>query len=115
MLDKSEDPQQFDADKGIGDMLGKVVADGRALAEAELALVKAKAISRAGSYRKPAILLAVAALFAIGAVVTLCLTIAAALATLIGPLGGGLIATLVALLIAGGLAMWARSSLENDA
>ncbi|MBB3763728.1 phage holin family protein [Sphingomicrobium lutaoense] len=113
MLDKSEDPQQFDADKGIGDMLGKVVADARELAEAEVELAKVKALSHANRYRRPAILLGAALLFAIAGVVALILTIGAALATLIGPLGGGLIATLIALAIAGGLAMWAKSSLEN--
>jgi hypothetical protein len=93
-------PQSFDPDEPIGDLLGQIIADGRDLAEAELALVKAKAISEAAAYRRPAFLLGIAAIFAIGAVITLFWAIAASLATLVGPLAGGVIASAIAIVIA---------------
>jgi hypothetical protein len=45
--------------------------------------------------------------------VVLCVTMALALATLIGPLAGGLLATLVALGISGLLALLAKRSWES--
>jgi predicted NBD/HSP70 family sugar kinase len=45
-------------------------------------------------------------------VVVFCITIALALATLIGPLAGGLVATLVAFAIAGGLALIGAKKLK---
>ncbi|WP_260484063.1 phage holin family protein [Sphingomicrobium flavum] len=113
MLDEQADPQNFDPDSGIGDLLGRVVNDGREYAAAELNLAKAKAVSHAGLYRGPLVMLAVAGVFGIAAVVTLFVTVALALATLVGPLAGGLIATAIAAVIAGGLALTAKSKLEK--
>lgn len=113
MLDEREDPQNFDPDSGIGDLLGRVVNDGREYAEAELKLAKAKALSHANQYRTPLIMLAIAAVFGLAAIVTLFVTIAMALATLVGPLAGGLISTAIAAGIAGVLALVARSRLEK--
>ena len=111
MLDE-RDPQHFDPDESIGEIIGKIVTDGRELAEAELDLIKAKAISEAMGYKVPALLFAGAFLFAMGAMIALFWGIAAALATLIGPLGGGLAGAAIALLAAGLLAMVAKSKLE---
>lgn len=113
MLDTREDPQDFDPDSGIGDLLGRVVNDGREYAQAELKLAKAKAVSHAHQYRAPLAMLVVSAIFGIAAVVTLCITVAMALATLIGPLAGGLVATGLAATIAGLLALAAKSRLEK--
>ena len=113
MLDEQEDPQNFDPDSGIAELLGRVVTDSRNFAEAEINLAKAKAFSHAGQYRGPLALLACAAIFGIAGVVTLFMTIAMALATLVGPFAGGLIATGIAALSAGILAMLAKSKLEK--
>lgn len=112
MLDE-RDPQHFDPDESIGEIIGKIVNDGRELAEAEIELIKAKALSEAMGYRTPALLLAVAFIFALGAVISLFWGVAAALATMIGPLGGGLAAAAIALVIAGIFAMIAKSHLEK--
>ena len=102
-----------DEEKPIGELFGQLIDDGKAFAQAEIALVKAQATSKAGAYKRPVALLAIAALFVVAAVVMLVITIAAALATLIGPLAAGLVATLVAALVAGGLALAAKKDIEK--
>ena len=96
----------------IGELVGRLIDDGKGYARAELGLAKAKAEARADTLKLPALLLGAAFLFLQAGVVVLCITIALALATLIGPLAGGLVATLVALGIAGGLALYAKRLLD---
>ena len=103
-IDQDEEP--------IGELVGRLIDEGKGYARAELGLARAKAEAKADSYKLPALLLAGAFLFLQAAVVVLCLAIADGLATLIGPLGGGLVATLVALGIAGGLAYYAKRLLD---
>ncbi|MBW0145097.1 phage holin family protein [Sphingomicrobium clamense] len=91
-----DDPQSFDPDVEIAEILGRIVGDGRDLAEAEFELIKAKALSEAVQYKKPAVLLVVAAGFAIAALIVAVIAVSAALATLIGPLAGGLVAAAIA-------------------
>lgn len=95
----------------IGELFGRLIDEGKGYARAEIGLVKATAAAKADAVKLPAILLVVAVLFVIAGVVVLCMTIALALATLIGPLAGGLAATLIAFGIAGGLALIAKSKL----
>ena len=88
----------------LGDLLGRLIDQGKGYARAEVGLVKAIASAKVEAAKLPAILLGTALLFVIAGVVVFCITIALALATLIGPLAGGLIATVIAFAIAGGLA-----------
>ena len=88
----------------VRELFGRLIDQGKGFARAEVDLVRAIATARAEAIKLPAILLGVALLFAIAGVVVFCMTIALALATLIGPLAGGLVATRVAFAIAGGLA-----------
>lgn len=111
MLDE-RDPQNFDPDDSIGDILGRIVTDGRDYAEAEVALAKAKLVSNVTAYKVPVLLLGGAFVFAIGAVISLFWGIAAALATLVGPLAGGALSALLALGIAAILAMVAKGKME---
>ena len=96
-------------EKPIGELFGRLIDEGKAYARAELGLAKAAAESKADQAKKPAILAGAALLFLIAGVVVLCMTLAQSLATLIGPLAGGLIASLVTLAIAYGLFLWART------
>ena len=98
-------------ERPIGELFGQLVDEGKGFARAEIALAKAQAESKVDDYKMPAVLLAGAFLFVQASVVVLCMTIAMALATLIGPLAGGLAATLVGLSIAGGLALVAKKKL----
>ena len=78
-----------------------------------MGLVKAQAEDKAEAIKLPALLFGAAFLFLQASVVVLCMTIALALATLIGPLGGGLVATLIGLGIAGALALVGKAKLRG--
>lgn len=88
----------------LGELVGRLVNQGKGYARAEVGLAKAIAAAKVDAAKVPAILFAGALLFVIAGVVVFCMTIALALATLVGPLAGGLIATLIAFGIAGLLA-----------
>jgi hypothetical protein len=95
-------------EKPIGELFGDLIDQGKAYARAELGLAKATAEAKADAAKKPAVLGAAALLFLIAGVVVLCMTLALALTTLVGPLAGGLIASLITFGIAYGLFLWAR-------
>ena len=95
-------------ERPIGELFGKLIDDGKAYAKAELGLAKANAEAKANEAKKPALLGAAALLFLMAGVVVLCMTLALALATLVGPLAGGLIAALVTFGIAAALGFWAK-------
>lgn len=95
-------------ERPIGELFGDLIDHGKAFAKAELGLAKATAEAKADQAKKPALLGAAALLFLIAGVVVLCMTLALALATLVGPLAGGLIATLITFGIAAGLGYWAK-------
>lgn len=96
----------------IGELVGRLIDEGKGYARAEVGLAKAVASAKVDTFKLPAALLATAFLFVIAGVVVFCMTIALALATLIGPLAGGLVATFVAFAIAGGLAFVAMNKLS---
>jgi len=77
-------------EESIGDLLGRLVEDGRAYAEAEIALVKAIAAHRAVRARRAAILLAAGILLIFLAALALMFGAVLGLAALLGPMGAGL-------------------------
>ena len=103
---------EHDEDVPIGDLVGRLIDQGKGYARAEVGLAKAVATAKVDTFKLPAALLAAALLFVIAGVVVFCMTIALALATLIGPLAGGLVATVVAFAIAAGLALVAKNKLS---
>ena len=102
-----------DDERPIGELFGQLIDEGKAYAKAELGLAKATAESKAQATKKPALLGAAALLFLIAGVVVLSMTLALALATLIGPLAGGLIAAAITLGIAAVLGLLAKQELEK--
>lgn len=100
-------------EKPIGELFGELIDQGKAYARAELGLAKATAEAKAEAAKKPVLLGAAALLFLIAGVVVLCMTFALALATLVGPLAGGLIASMITFGIAYGLFLWARQEAGN--
>ena len=97
MLKPSTEPmQEPEGERPIGEVVHQLIDEGKAYAKAEVDLAKAQALAKAEAYKVPAILLFTALLFAQAAVTVLAVTIALALAPLIGALGGGLVAVLVA-------------------
>lgn len=96
MLKPAKDAQEPEDERPIGEVVGQLIDEGKAYAKAEVDLAKAQALAQAERFKLPAILLFAALLFAQAAVTVLAVTIALALAPMIGPLGGGLVAVLLA-------------------
>jgi hypothetical protein len=97
-----------DEEKPIGELFGRLIDEGKAYAKAELGLAKASAEAKADAAKKPALYGAGALMFLLAGVVVLCMTLALALATLVGPLAGGLIASLATFGVAYALFYLAR-------
>jgi len=102
-----------DDERPIGELFEQLIDEGKAYAKAEFRLAKATAESKADQAKKPALLAAASLLFLIAGVVVLCMTFALALATLVGPLAGGLIAALLTFGIAYGLYLLAMQELRK--
>ena len=97
-----------DEEKPVGELFSKLIDEGKAYAKAEIGLAKATAEAKATSAKKPIIVGFAALLFLQSATTVFAVTVALALETLIGPLAGGLIATVIALGIAAVLGLWAK-------
>jgi hypothetical protein len=82
-------------DESIGDLVGRLLEDGRRYARAELDLAREIARHRAGQARNGFIALAVGVTLAMSALTALLLGVVLGLATLIGPLLSGLAVALV--------------------
>jgi len=108
------DPTTDDSDRPVGELVHELIEDGKAYARAELEHVKAIAASKANALKLPAILFGFAVLFALAAFVALVVGIANGLATLIGPLAGGVVAALLFAVVAGGLGWYGARRLRDD-
>ena len=93
-------PREGHDEASIGDLFGRLAEDGRTYLRAEAGVYKAIAARRAGQARNGAIAMAVAFLLGLGAVVTLLVMIAIALALHVGPLLAGLIVAAAASVLA---------------
>jgi len=110
MLKPAKEAQEPEDERPIGEVVHQLIDEGKAYAKAEFDLVKAEALAKAAGFRIPAILLFTALLFAQAAVTVLAVTVALTLAPMIGPLGGGLVAVLLA---GGAAALLAWQGLEK--
>lgn len=88
LASRARDPR----DESIGDLVRRLVDDGKAYARAEVDLYKRIAKRRAGKAKTGAILLGVGIALLLSANTALILGIVLGLATLIGPFGAGLVA-----------------------
>ena len=104
-----------DEEKPVGELFSKLIDEGKAYAKAEIGLAKATAEAKATSAKKPIIVGFAALLFLQSATTVFAVTVALALATLIGPLAGGLTATMIALGIAALLGLWAKKLWDERA
>jgi len=98
-------PAQDPRDDSIGDLVGRLVEDGREYARTEIGLYKQIARYRAGRARNGLILLAAGAVLGLSALTALILGFVLGLANLIGPVLAGIA---VALVLAGGGYMLVR-------
>lgn len=90
--------------ESIGSLVGRLVADGKAYARAEVDIYKHKALAWVPPVRTAAILAVVALFLAQAAITTLLVFLGFWLALWLGPLGGGIAAALIGLALAGLLA-----------
>jgi len=103
----NDDQPGHPPDQPVGELISRVLEDGKAYAIAELNVVKAMAEERVSAFKLPAIALVAALLVSQAAIIVLALGITMALATLVGPLLAGLVGFLVFGGLAGALGWWA--------
>jgi len=96
-------PAPADNERPIGELVHELIEDGKAYARAELGVAKAMATAKVNALKLPAILFGAALVMLLAAISALAYGVAAGLATLIGPLAGGLVAFLLFAAVAGGL------------
>ena len=89
-MDGAGPEREGEPDELIGDLVGRLVADGRAYAEAEFELYRAIAEHRAERARKAVVMLAIGWFLLIAAMSALTIGAMIALAMTIGPLLAGL-------------------------
>ena len=109
-----EDPPSQPIDQPVGELIARVLEDGKAYAIAELNVVKAIAQERVGAFKAPAIALVAALLVSQAAIIIFALGITLALANLVGGLLAGIIGFLVFGGIAGGLVWWASTRIRDE-
>lgn len=105
--------ERVDADAGIGELVSQLAADAREMAQAEIALAKARVTESVTRYKTAAIYFAAAGVLALAALIALLVGLILSLATLIGP---GLATVAVVggvLLIAAVLGMIGKSRLTG--
>jgi len=106
LASQTRDPR----DESIGELVSRLVEDGRAYARAELDLVKRIARHRAGKAKSGVVLLGIGITLLLSSLTALVLALVLGLATLIGPFGAGMAVFLV-FAIAG--ALLARSGAQG--
>ena len=94
----------------IGELFGRLIDDGKAYAKAEVDLVRVRAEAQATRAKLPVILFAGAIAFGFAGVIALIMTLVLTLAAVLGPLGGGLVATFATMLVSLGLGLAAFKS-----
>ena len=108
------EPISGDSERPVGELVHELIEDGKAYARAEVGLVKAMATAKVNAVKLPAILFGVAFLLLLAAITALAVGVAMGLATLIGPLAGGLVAFLLFAALAGGLGWYGVVRLRKD-
>ena len=98
----------------VADLVHELVEEGKAYAKAELDVARAIAAAKANALKLPAILFGAAFLLGIAAITALSVGVAMALATLVGPLAGGVLAFLLFAGIGGGIAWYGVRRLQED-
>lgn len=115
MLKPADPLPPAEPDRSIGESIERLLDEAVAYGRAEFELLKARALESVESYRRAAVLLAAAAVVGLAGVVALFVGIAAALGRWIGPLGGSVVALVLAAGVAGLLVWLALRDLERNA
>jgi len=107
-------PPSADNERPIGELVHELIEDGKAYARAEIDVVKAMAAAKVNALKLPAILFGAAFVLLLAAITALAYGVAAGLATLIGPLAGGLVAFVLFAAVAGALIWVGVKKLRED-
>jgi hypothetical protein len=107
-------PSPADNERPVGELVHELIEDGKAYVRAELGFVRATAAAKVNALKLPAILFGAGLVLLLAAVSALGWGVAASLATLIGPLAGGLVAFLLFAALAGGLIWFGVRKLRED-
>lgn len=99
---------------GIGQLVAQLAGDAREMAQAEIALVKARATFAVTRYKWAAVYFAVAGVLGLAAFIALLVGLIIALTTLIGPWLATLAVVGVVLVVAGILAMLGKGQLNRS-
>ena len=111
--DPAPGPAEADGERPVGELVHRLVEDGKAYARAELAWAKAFASSKASALGFPAALLGAAFLFIQAAVTVIAVATFLALLPLVGPFFAGLLAFLIFAGIAGGVGWFAVQKIRR--
>ncbi|WP_200916136.1 phage holin family protein [Sphingomonas sp. Leaf20] len=103
----------FDNDESLTEVVGRLAAETRALAGAEVAVYKAKFGETASAYKSAAMFFAVAGVLGLAALIALLVGAILTLATLVGPGWATVTVVGVVLVLAGILAMIGKSKLQT--
>lgn len=114
MLKRVDVPHPSD-EVAVGDLVHRLVEDGKAFAKAEADLAKAIAGEKASALKLPAILFGAAFLFVQSAITVLAVAVCLWLEPMIGPLLAGLVAFLLFAGAAGVMAWVALSKIKEAA
>ena len=113
MLKPSEHLQEPPPERPVGELVHQLIHEGKAYARAEVDILKAIATSKARAVVMPVGLFAVAFLLAQAAVTILAVAVFAALQWVMGTILAGLLAFLIFLGLAGGLAWYGAQRLRD--
>ena len=100
-------------DENIASIVGRLAAETKSLATAEVAVYKAKFGETASAYKSAAMFFAVAGVLALAALIALLVGAILTLATLVGPGWSTVIVVVAVLALAGILAMIGKSKLQT--
>ena len=98
---KPADPRPTGSERPIGDIVGQLVDDGKAYAQAEVDVGKAIVVEKGKALVPPAILLGTAVLVALAGITALAVGVVIALAKFAGPLLAGIAGLLIFGAVAG--------------
>ena len=103
-----------DEDRPVGELVHELVEDGKAYAKAELDVARAIATAKANAVKLPAILFGIAFVLVLASLTAFAVGLTIALAKLVGPLAGGVLAFLLLGAVAGGLGWYGYKRLRAD-
>ena len=106
-------PVDMMPEENVSSLIGRLVGEARGVANAEVALVKAKVGGRVAAYKGAAILFGVAGILALAGLIAMLVGLIFTLATLVGPGFATLIVVGVTFAIAGLLAIIGKGRLAT--